>query len=127
MVVERRAKLVADVGNEPLLRIERLFQPAQHVVDRCSEPAQLVVRHADRDALAEILRAGDLLGGFRDGFDRTQRSAGQDAAADGSNSSASRLPSSSARRTTPSASSTLARLLATSTMPMARSASGIGQ
>ena len=49
---ERRAQLVARVGDELALALEGVLEPREHLVERLPEPADLVVRLRQRQALA---------------------------------------------------------------------------
>jgi hypothetical protein len=52
---DRRPQLVAGVGGEAALGLERLLQPVEHVVDRQRQRAQLVVGRRHRHAALQVL------------------------------------------------------------------------
>ena len=76
---QRRPQLVARVGDEATLALERLGEAVEHPVDGVGELAQLVLRPDHRDPLVHALLR-DPLGETGDPPDRRQRAAGDDVA-----------------------------------------------
>jgi hypothetical protein len=79
---KRRPQLVAGVGDEAPLAREGILEPAEHLVQRESEPFDLVARMRHRQALAGALRR-DRGGPATHRVDGTEREAGQEIAGDG--------------------------------------------
>ena len=78
---ERGAQLVGGVGDEPLLALERGLEPAEHLVERLGQFAELVAGAAQRDPRREVVfRRG--AGGRGDPVHRAQRPPGGDPAED---------------------------------------------
>ena len=78
---ERGAQLVRGVGDEPLLALERGLEPAEHLVERLGQFAELVAGAAQRDPRRQVvLRRG--AGGRGDPVHRAQRPPGEDPAED---------------------------------------------
>jgi hypothetical protein len=78
---ERGAQLMRGVGHEPLLTLERDLQPAEHVVERLGQLAELVAWTRQRDPRRQVvLRRG--AGGRRDLLHRAQHPPGEDPAKD---------------------------------------------
>jgi hypothetical protein len=73
---EWAAQLVAGVGDEAALAIERLLEPVEHLVERDREVLQLVAGARDRKPLPGGV-AGDRLRAAAHRFDRAQRHAGE--------------------------------------------------
>jgi hypothetical protein len=73
---EGSTQLVRRVRREPSLALEPDCHPVEHVVERGTEPPQLVARPARFDALAEVLRP-HLLDGVDHRRDRPQHAPGQ--------------------------------------------------
>jgi hypothetical protein len=69
---QRRAQLVAGVGEEAALRVERAGEAVEHRVERLAQLAQLVGRAAGRQALGQAL-LGDTPGEARHLLHRRQR------------------------------------------------------
>ncbi len=78
---QRGAQLVAGVGHEQPLAVERSVEAGEHLVEGVRELAQLVVRAAEVDALVERL-GGQCARGLGQLGDRAQRLLGEDVAAD---------------------------------------------
>ena len=73
---QRRAQLVAGVGDERALALERLLEPREHLVERRPEAADLVVGRADRQARARLV-GPDRGGAAAHPLDRAQRGGGR--------------------------------------------------
>jgi len=63
---------VGSVGHETPLCVDRLFECAEHRVERCPEPAELVGTAGVRHAFARIARAGNPLSCAREPPDRDE-------------------------------------------------------
>ena len=78
---QRRAQLVAGVGDEGALVLQRVAEPVEHLVQRLPEPRDLVAGGGDRQAL--VRRGGrDLRGPRAHRLDRAQRRGGDPVAGD---------------------------------------------
>ncbi len=71
---EWRAQLVRGVGDESSLGEARPLERGEHRVEAVGEPSQLSIL-GDLDAMAEVLRAGDVFGGAGEPPDRAQSGA----------------------------------------------------
>ena len=73
---DRRAQLVARVGDEAPLALERAAQPVEHVVERLAQPPDLVAGGREREPLV-ARRERHLGGAGAHRVDGTERRAGQ--------------------------------------------------
>ena len=69
------------VGDEPLLALERGLEPAEHLVERLGQLAELVAGTCRRDPRRQVV-LGRGAGGRRDPVHRAQRPPGEDPAED---------------------------------------------
>ncbi len=69
---QRGAHFVRDIRHKAPLHVKELFEPFERLVERCRELAQFVLRPFIRNATAQIVGVGDLLGGLRDAVHRQE-------------------------------------------------------
>jgi hypothetical protein len=78
---QRGAQFVRGVGDEPLLAFERGLEPAEHLVERLGQFAQLVAGTCRCDPRRQVAFGGGARG-IRDLVHRAQRPPGEDPAED---------------------------------------------